>query len=82
MASAWAQLGDYLTNIKTREIILSFQDIEGIIGRPLPKSAELPQFWANVTATGRPQREACRKAGFNSFLIQGASYKVRFERAR
>jgi hypothetical protein len=80
--SAYDALCEYLRGVRTSEVILSFREIEDLIRRPLPKSAELPQFWANVTAGGGPQREACRAAGFDSFLIRGGSYKVRFVRSR
>jgi hypothetical protein len=79
---SWKRLGEYLQTVKQREIILPFSEIENIIGRPLPKSADEPQFWATVTSTGGPQRQACRAAGFESFLIRGGSYKVRFVRVR
>ena len=80
--SIYDPLREHLRGLKTREVMLGFREIEDIIGRALPESAKRPQFWANVTSGGGPQREACRAAGFESFLISGSSYKVRFVRRR
>ena len=77
--SIYDPLRDYLRRCTFREIELSFSEVENIIGRPLPASAERPQWWANQRAAGRPQREAWRVAGFDAFLIAG-SRKVQFRR--
>jgi hypothetical protein len=79
--SIYDRLRDYLRALTLREVILGFAEIEEIIGRKLPTSAERPQWWANQVAGGRPQREAWRAAGFNAFLISG-SRKVRFCRVK
>ena len=77
--SIYDPLRDYLRNHHFQDLELSFQAIEGIIGRRLPRSADRPQWWANQVAPGRPQREAWRAAGFDAFLIAG-SRKVQFRR--
>jgi hypothetical protein len=77
--SVYDPLRDYLKRQDFRELELSFAQLEEIICRPLPHSAERPQWWANTVAPGRPQREAWRAAGDDAFLIAG-SRKVRFER--
>ena len=74
-------LRDYLRGMQFREVMLSFADIEKMIGRALPKSAERPQWWANVQAPGHSQREAWREADFDAFPISG-SRKVKFVRKR
>jgi hypothetical protein len=79
--SVYDSLRDYLKQVVFREIELTFREIEKIIGRPLPKSAGRPQWWANQTAPGRPQREAWRGAGFDAFLIAGSG-RVKFCRVR
>jgi hypothetical protein len=79
--SIYDALRDYLRRVVFREIVLTFHEIEKIIGRPLPRSAERPQWWANQTAGERPQREAWRAAGFDAFLIKDAR-RVRFCRIR
>ena len=80
--SIYDPLREHLRGLKTREVMFGFREIEDIVGRALPESAKRPQFWANVRSSGGPQREACRAAGFESFLISGSSYKVRFVRRR
>jgi hypothetical protein len=77
--SIYDPLRDYLKRREFQEIELSFQKIEEIIARSLPRSADRPQWWANQVAPGRPQREAWRAAGFDAFLIAG-SKKVKFRR--
>jgi hypothetical protein len=72
-------LRDYLLKQHPREIELTFAEIEKILGARLPKTAERPQWWANQVASGRPQREAWRVAGYDAFLVAG-SRKVKFRR--
>ena len=79
--SIYDSLRDYLKGFEFREVQLTFTEIERIIGRPLPKAAERPQWWANTTAIGHTQREAWRAAGFDAFLIV-SSRRVRFARTR
>ena len=77
--SIYDALRDYLKHVVYREIELTFREIEKIIGRPLPKSAERSQWWENSKAPGHTQREAWRAAGFDAFLIAG-SRRVKFRR--
>ena len=70
-------LRDHLRNQRIRELMLTFSEIENVIGRRLPKSANRPQWWANQVDGVRPQRDAWRNAGYEAFLIKGAD-KVRF----
>ncbi|WP_018236736.1 hypothetical protein [Ensifer sp. BR816] len=62
-------------------IILTFKEIEALIGAALPASARRPQFWANANkpAQSRPGNKAAREAGYRSFLLAGHD-KVRFVR--
>ncbi|TPM59140.1 hypothetical protein FJ959_09740 [Mesorhizobium sp. B2-2-4] len=72
----------YLNNQRTREIVLSIEEIEAIVGDTLPTSARTrPQYWANVVRDEQrssPNR-AVRKAGYSAFLIP-SDQKVRFVR--
>ena len=52
--SIYDPLRDYLKSQKFRELELTFAQIEQIIGRSLPRSADRPQWWANQVAPGRP----------------------------
>ena len=73
-------LRDYLLQQHLREIELTFDQIEEILGGVrLPKSAELPQWWANQLATGSSAARGLRAAGYDAFLIAGAR-KVKFRR--
>ena len=74
-------LRDYLRRQKTDELELSFAEMERKIGYMLPKSASLPQWWANPTdpATSPVQSRAWGDAGFDAVLIVGAD-RVRFKR--
>ncbi len=79
--SKYAPLRDYLRMQKLREFVLTFKEIENVIGSTLPKSADRPQWWANTKDTqySSPQREAWRAAGYDAFLLHGMD-KVRFLR--
>ncbi|AWI61494.1 DUF7662 domain-containing protein [Sinorhizobium fredii] len=70
-----------LAKERLREIILTFREIESLIGAALPESARRPQFWANTSdpEQSRPGNKAAREAGYRSFLLAGHD-KVRFVR--
>jgi hypothetical protein len=74
-------LHDYLCAQNLRELVLTFKEIEEIIGDRLPASATRPQWWENATApnTSHVQCKAWRAAGYNAYLVIGSD-KVRFER--
>jgi hypothetical protein len=77
--SKYCALRDHLSKQSFGELVMTFSEIERLVG-PLPPSAEEPQWWGNTRRqVGRPQREAWRQAGFDAFLIRGAN-KVRFVR--
>jgi hypothetical protein len=81
--SKYDPLREHLRKQSLREIILTFEEIEALIGGRLPASADRPQWWANVTdkQTTHVQRDSWRDAGFNAFLIAGSD-KVRFQKVR
>ncbi len=72
----------YLRRSKTPDVVLSFTEIERIIGGMLPNGAARPQWWDNVAPLEprHVQQAAWREAGFRASLVAGAD-KVRFERA-
>lgn len=79
-AGRYAPLAAYLSEQAQPEFSLSFDEIEAVIGVPLPTSAERPQWWANtVAAHTNVQREAWRAAGYDAFLLAGQR-QVRFRR--
>ena len=81
MPSKYEPLRAHLAGHPAGEFTLRFAEIEAILGSPLPKSAELPQWWANVTGSGHPYSQAWQSAGFDAFLVAGAR-KVRFRSRR
>lgn len=66
---------------RSQELVMTFKEIERILGRPLPNTARRPQWWANqIPARSRyVQTEAWQKAGYKAFLI--APNRVKFERS-
>jgi hypothetical protein len=72
----------YLRRSKTPDVVLSFVEIERIIGGMLPHSAARPQWWDSIAPPHQKhvQQAAWREAGFKACLVAGAE-KVRFERA-
>lgn len=79
--SRYDPLRDWLLGQTGQELMLTFDEIEGILGSALPASAGLPQWWANTTMTRtNVQREAWRVAGYDAFLLKDQA-KVRFVKA-
>ena len=59
-------LRDYLMKQKREELVLSFDEIEEIVGRALPRAAHRASWWDSLRSPQEkmPQREACLAAGF------------------
>ena len=59
-------LRDYLMQQKQTEFVLSFEQIEEIIGTALPRAASRASWWDSLRSPDirMPQREACLAAGF------------------
>lgn len=59
-------LRDYLMRQKQDELVLSFGQIEEIIGAALPRAAHRASWWDSLRSPDiqMPQREACLAAGF------------------
>ena len=72
-------LRDYLLRQSAPDFMLSFREIERIVGT-LPTSALRPQWWANNVSpnTSHVPRRAWADAGYNAFLYAGR--KVRFKK--
>lgn len=77
MASKYDPLHNFLRSKPAGEFTLTFRQIEDVLGFELPKSAERPQWWANVTSGQHSQSRAWQSAGYDAFLVAG-SRKVRF----
>jgi hypothetical protein len=80
--SKYDGLRDYLLQQTGPEFSLTFVEIEKAVGFKLPKSAERPPWWANVTdpLTTHVQRNAWREAGYDAFLVPGSD-RVTFRKA-
>jgi len=74
-------LRDYLRRLGRQEVALSFTDVEDIIGRVLPPSADRAQWWANIRHAAEPhvQGRAWHEAGYDAFPMVG-SERVVFRR--
>lgn len=61
-------LRDYLLRQKQMEFVLSFEEIEEIIGAALPRAANRASWWDTLRSPDikMPQREACLAAGFKA----------------
>jgi hypothetical protein len=59
-------LRDYLAKRKLPELVLSFEQIEEIIGAALPRAAQRASWWETLRSPQEkmPQREACLAAGY------------------
>ena len=59
-------LRDYLAKRNLPELVLSFEQIEEIIGAALPRAAQRASWWETLRSPQEkmPQREACLAAGY------------------
>jgi hypothetical protein len=76
-------LRDYLTRQKQDELVLSFEQIEEIIGDALPRAAQRASWWDSQRSPQEkmPQREACLAAGFIATRMPDGQ-SVRFKRIK
>ena len=74
-------LRDYLKRQKQMELVLSFDQIEEIIGAALPRAAQRASWWDSLRSPDiqMPQREACLAAGFTATRMPDGK-SVRFRR--
>ena len=74
-------LRDYLMRHKQAEFVLSFDQIEEIIGAALPRAAQRASWWDTLRSPDiqMPQREACLAAGFAATRMPDGK-SVRFRR--
>ena len=76
-------LRDYLLRQKQMEFVLSFEQIEEIIGAALPRAANRASWWDSLRSPDiqMPQREACLAAGFVATRMPDGQ-SVRFTKRR
>ncbi len=71
----------HLTRRRGRPEILSFEEIESIIGAALPQSArKWSAFWANDEAGHHSHARSWREAGYRVAYVSRDAGVVRFER--
>ncbi len=71
----------HLERRRGRPEMLSFEEIEEIIGASLPKSAHVHRaFWANDNPGHHSHAQAWMKAGYRVAYVSQESGVVRFER--
>lgn len=80
--SKYDPLSGHLRRQRQDELVLSFAEIERILGAMLPKSATKPQWWLNREDPQTPHvhGKAWRDAGYDAFLLVGKD-RVRFTRS-
>jgi hypothetical protein len=79
----YAALHTHLNKRNGRPEMLSFEDIEAIIGRQLPQSATKHRsFWANDNEGYHSHARAWMGAGYRVAYVDRQDRIVRFERTR
>jgi len=76
-------LRDYLKKQTSPEFVLSFEEIEELIGAALPRAAHRASWWETLRSSeGKmPQREACLAGGYIA-TRQADGKSVRFKRMK
>lgn len=73
----------YLMRQKQTEFVLTFEQIEEIIGAALPRAANRASWWDSLRSPDiqMPQREACLAAGFKAMRMPDGQ-SVRFTKLK
>jgi hypothetical protein len=76
-------LRDYLKKQTSPEFVLSFEQIEELIGAALPRAAQRASWWETLRSPDvrMPQREACLAGGYIA-TRQADGKSVRFKRMK
>jgi len=78
--SKYDPLRDYLQGQNKPDFILTFEEIEAILGLALPRSAQRAEWWDDDTPEHpRLQRQAVRDGGYDSRRLP-EGMKVRFRK--
>jgi hypothetical protein len=74
-------LADHLRSRDDSVWDATFQEVEKVIGGPLPQSAyRYPAWWANQSGRGHSQTEGWKSVGWKTARVDLAGKRVRFER--
>ncbi len=81
--SNYDTLRDYLKKQRLPEFVLSFDEIEEIIGAALPRAAQRSSWWETLRSPQEkmPQRQACLEAGFIATRLPDGK-SVRFKQMK
>ena len=72
-------LGAFLRRQDACEVPMRFQEVESVLGFPLPKSArDYSPWWANQTTSGHSQCRAWMEAGWRTSRLDLAGERVIF----
>ena len=76
-------LRDYLKKQTQPELVLSFEQVEEVIGAALPRAAQRASWWDTLRSPQEkmPQREACLAAGYVATRMPDGR-SVRFRRMK
>ena len=76
-------LREYLARQTLSELPLGFEEIEQIIGGPLPRASHRASWWDSLRSPQEkmPQREACLAAGYVATRLPDGN-GVRFRRMK
>jgi len=82
--SKYQPLADYLATLTVDEVMLTFAEIEAILGTALPPSARAAPFWANLIDSWHRsvQAQAWRRAGWQVAVANVGLGMVTFARVR
>ena len=76
-------LRDYLSGQTSEEFVLSFDQLEEIVGASLPRAGRRASWWETLRSPQQkmPQREACLAAGYIATRLPDGKH-VRFKRMK
>jgi hypothetical protein len=79
--SVYAPLREWLRSQPGGRLTLSFDEMERLLGRPLPPSARTTRTWWNNTARGRSQARAWLEAGWRARDLDRRAGSIAFVRS-
>ncbi len=75
----YAPLGDFLRSQRTTLVLMTFAQIEKVVGTPLPKSQRYPAWWSN-NPWNNVMTQVWLDAGFQTEQVDVESEKLVFRR--
>jgi hypothetical protein len=79
--SKYRTLSSHLAMVRDTPWVAKFQEIEAVLGFPLPRSAySYPAWWSNQSGDGHIQSQAWQSAGWRTGELDLAKQQVSFFR--